>query len=100
MMSFSPQPKPRPRIQDRIAVKLAREAKARAFRKAVWDRDECHCRHCGQRVGHTIGHAWSGEVHHRHGRRVRPEDRFNPDMAVLLCSLCHTNPTVIARFRT
>ena len=93
-------PKPRPRIQDRIAVKLEREAKDRAFRKAVWERDGGLCRHCGRPVKRSSDRLEArGEVHHRHGRRVRPGDRFNPDMAVLLCSLCHADPAVIARLR-
>lgn len=100
-MAIHPQPKPRPCILDRIAVKLEREAKDRAFRQAVWARDGWICRACGGRVNRTPNRfATRGEVHHRHGRRVRPEDRFNPDMAVLLCSMCHADKAVIARFRT
>ena len=96
-----PQPKPRPRIQDRIAAKRAREHRALAFRLAVWARDASQCRACGCPVKRTTEAVqWRGEVHHRHGRNVRPEDRFNPDMAVLLCSLCHSDQAVIARFRT
>ena len=96
-----PQPKPPPVILDRVQRRFALEAKARAFRRAVWARDGACCCHCGRRVlktHQTVSRR--GEVHHRHGRRVRPEDRFNPDMAVLLCSLCHADPAVIARFRT
>lgn len=100
-MSVHPQPKPRPRILDRIAVKLEREAQDRAFRKAVWERDGAACRACGRAVKRTADRLQArGEVHHRHGRHVRPEDRFNPDMAVLLCQPCHADPAVIARFRT
>lgn len=95
-----PQPKPRPRILDRIEYKRELEAKDREFRRAVWLRDGGKCRHCGRKVARTMTlSAEQGHVHHRHGRRVRPEDRFNPDMAVLLCATCHYNPAVIAKYR-
>lgn len=93
-------PKPTPRLIDRVAHKREREAKAAAFRKAVWARDGSKCRHCGRRVVHTAALVPSrGEVHHRRGRNVAPEDRFNVRAAVLLCGVCHRLPGVIAAFR-
>ena len=93
-------PKPRPRILDRMQYKRELEAKDRAFRLAVWVRDGGKCRHCGRGVTRTLTVGpRQGQVHHRHGRRVRPEDRFNPDMAVLLCAVDHADPVVIAKFR-
>lgn len=93
-------PKPRPRILDRVARKRELEAKDRAFRKAVWARDEGFCRACGVKVKRTVlPEPYQGHVHHRHGRRVRPEDRFKVGRAVLLCAICHADPVVIARFR-
>jgi 5-methylcytosine-specific restriction endonuclease McrA len=70
-----------------------REKAARAFRDAVWDRDEGRCRHCGVWCVRTPREAggWDdiGHVHHLRGRNVAPKDRYNPDRAVLLCAKCH-----------
>lgn len=100
MTTFAPQPKPQRRVVDRIAEKRALEAKGRAFRKAVWERDEGCCRHCGRVVIKTLEHVPNrGEVHHRRGRNVTPENRFNVDEAVLLCLEDHGDPVVIAIFR-
>lgn len=100
MSGFAPQPKPRPRVLDRIAYRKDREAKHRAFVAAVWVRDGGLCRHCGRKVLKTMQAVPSrGEVHHIHGRNVAPADRYNPKAAVLLCLLCHKDPAVIARFR-
>lgn len=93
-------PKPRPQILDRVAYKRAADQQAQAFRRAVWARDEGICRSCGRKVIHTIDAVPNrGEVHHRRGRNVAPEDRYNVKKAVLLCLLCHGDPDVIARFR-
>lgn len=93
-------PKPQPDILDRIADKRERETKARAFRAAVWLRDGGLCRACGCVVQHTIDVVPNrGEVHHRRGRNVTPEDRYNVKAAVLLCLVCHKDPGVIALFR-
>ena len=98
MTSF---PKPRARVLDRIAAKREREAKALAFRLAVWRRDRSQCQHCGRGVKRTCALAADqGHVHHRHGRNVRPADRYTVAMAVLLCAKCHKNQAVIAKFRT
>lgn len=94
-------PKPRPRVLDRVQYKRELEAKDRAFRKAVWERDGKQCRHCRRLVFKTLEPVSNrGEVHHRRGRNVAPEDRFNVDAAVLLCLRCHKDPAVIAKFRT
>lgn len=93
-------PKPRPVIEDRIADKREREKLERAFKLAVWLRDRARCRACDRKVIHSIERiAERGEVHHRRGRNVMPEDRFNVAAAVLLCYRCHCNPSVVARFR-
>ena len=100
-MTFAPQPKPRPRILDRVAYKLERDRRAAAFKAAVWKRDESRCRACGKRVRRTLELVPDqGQVHHRRGRNVAPEDRYNVDRALLLCATCHKDPKVIARFRT
>lgn len=93
-------PKPRPIIEDRIAYKREREQQERAFKLAVWLRDKARCRHCGRKVIHTIDAVPErGEVHHRRGRNVTPEDRFNVDEALLLCLRCHKSPAVVAQYR-
>ena len=93
-------PKPRPIIEDRIVYKRAREQRERAFKLAVWLRDGARCRHCGRKVIHSIDRiAERGEVHHRRGRNVAPENRYNVDEAVLLCYRCHCSPSVVAKFR-
>lgn len=99
-MTFSPCRKPRAIIEDRIASKREREAKALAFRLAVLTRDENHCRACHRLVRRTQeAVAERAEVHHRRGRNVAPEDRYNVKAAVTLCLRCHKDPEVIAKFR-
>ena len=93
-------PKPRPRVVDRIARRREREAKAQAFRSAVWKRDEGRCQVCSRRVIHTLELvANAGHVHHRRGRRVAPGDRYVVHEAVLLCGRCHGDPTVNVALR-
>lgn len=93
-------PKPQTRLVDRILYKREREAKERAFKLAVWVRDGGRCRYCGRKVIHTIELVPErGECHHRRGRNVTPENRFNVDEAVLLCATHHRDPRVIAKFR-
>lgn len=95
-----PQPKPRRRVIDRIAYKLELDKQAQAFRKAVWERDGSRCRHCDRIVIKTLEHVPNrGEVHHRRGRRVAPEDRYNVAKALLLCLKCHGDKDVIALYR-
>jgi len=95
-----PCPKPKPRVLDRVQYKRAHEKRARDFRTAVWLRDDFHCRSCGRHVYRTLDAVPErGEVHHRRGRNVAPEDRYNVTEAVLLCLVCHSDPAVIARFR-
>lgn len=95
-----PCPKPRRRVVDRVAEKRERDAKASAFRQAVWKRDEGRCRHCGKTVIRTVELLPNaGHVHHRRGRNVAPEDRYTVERAVLLCGRCHADPDVIAKFR-
>ncbi len=73
---------------------------ATTFRNAVWKRDGGRCRHCERRVVRTLELIpEAGHVHHRRGRNVAPEDRYNVHEAVLLCARCHANPNVINIFR-
>lgn len=69
-----------------------------AFRNDVWLRElakgdgEAYCQRCGrgplQRTRDVLAR-WAGHVAHLRGRRVAPEDRFNPDKAELCCRDCH-----------
>ncbi len=94
-------PKAKARVLERIDVKAQRAKQERAFLNAVWSRDGSRCRGCNARVFRAnVDMLKRGEVHHRHGRHVKPEDRFNVDAAVLLCKKCHADPATIARFRT
>lgn len=87
-------PKPEARKKTKARQQRADAKRAKTFRFAVWIRDGSHCRHCGQELwnrefipgltGDLVGH-----VHHLRGRNVAPEDRYNPDKAVLLCARCH-----------
>lgn len=93
-------PKPRPQLHDRVADKRDAEARMRAFKRQVWERDEGRCRFCARRVIKCLeATAQRGEVHHRRGRRVAPQDRYNVAEAVLLCGWCHLDPDVIQHFR-
>lgn len=80
------QPKPKPRLLDRVAYKKQREEQARVFRAKVWARDKGRCVVCQRVVKRTLGlDPLRGEVHHLRGRNVAPEDRFNVHKAVLVC---------------
>ena len=99
-MTFKPQPKPRPRIVDRIAVRKERERKAQDFRVAIWLRDQGRCQVCYRKVIHTLELVPNaGHVHHRRGRNVAPGDRYVVHEAVLLCRRCHADPDVVLKLR-
>lgn len=81
-----PCPKPQPRVRDRMAVKRDADKRGKAFRDAVWHRDGGRCRNCHRHCFRTMEHIPErGEVHHRRGRNVTPENRYNVNEAVLLC---------------
>ncbi len=85
---------PKHAIETRLEVKSAKEkadTKALlAFRAEVWRRDGGKCRVCGVKVQKTLAlTANRAEVHHRRGRRVAPEDRYNAAAALLTCLKCH-----------
>lgn len=82
-------PKP-DRLSERAKAKRERFLKGREFRRVVWARDQGLCQYCHVRVKKTLElHPDRGEVHHKRGRNVAPEDKYNPDTAVLLCLACH-----------
>lgn len=71
----------------RVRAKARRETE---FRNAVWARDDHRCRLCGRRVRRTLTRCpEQGHVHHLRGRRVAPEDLYNPAAALLVCAVCH-----------
>lgn len=87
-------PKPSARLTDRVQYKKQRDEQARVFRQHVWSRDRGKCVVCKRVVKRTLGlDPLRGEVHHRRGRNVAPEDRCNPAAAVLTCLLCHLKLT-------
>ena len=88
------QPKPTPRLTDRISYKKQREEQDRTFRAKVWARDRGRCRICHRAVKRVFGlNPLRGEVHHLRGRRVAPEDRWNVDRAILVCLFDHLRLT-------
>jgi predicted HNH restriction endonuclease len=61
-----------------------------AFRAAVFKRDGGKCRICHKKVVRTLALvANRAEAHHKRGRRVAPEDRYNVATALLTCAKCH-----------
>ena len=85
-----PCPKPE-RGEDRITRRRAREAQAQRFRQTVWLRAAGTCEVCGRAVIRTLDvlREDAGHVAHNRGRRVAPEDKYNPDAALLKCRTCH-----------
>ncbi len=79
---------------DAKVAKLKQQAKDQAvFVSAVWARDKV-CVYCGCHVVKSLELKPNrGEVHHLSGRRVKPEDRYNVNRAVLLCAKDHQRAT-------
>ena len=87
-------PKPAPRLTERMTRKRQRDEQARVFRAKVWARDKGRCVVCRRVVKRTRGlDPLRGEVHHKRGRNVAPEDRYNPDAAALICLFDHVKLT-------
>jgi 5-methylcytosine-specific restriction endonuclease McrA len=83
-------PKPQPRVKDRVAYKIEQSKLGTAFRQAVWKRDESRCQRCNRLCRRTMELVPErGEVDHKRGRNVAPEDRYNVSAAQLLCHSCH-----------
>jgi 5-methylcytosine-specific restriction endonuclease McrA len=93
-LPFFPQPKPGAKLADKTAAKRVDEKKLAKLRADVWARDKGRCVKCQRKVVHTLSLVPErGEVHHKRGRRVAPEDRYNAKAAVLLCAECHGKVT-------
>lgn len=73
--------------------RIARMKAGKAFREAVFVRDGLICQQCGRVVRRTLDVLAPDAAHiaHDRGRRVDPENRFNPDYARVTCSRCHLN---------
>mgnify|MGYP001591419205 FL=1 len=86
-------PKPEPRAKTKRRRDRARANLAASMRVIVWVRDKARCRVCGVSVwppsSVSSENPRNGHVHHLRGRNVAPENRYNPDAAVLLCQKCH-----------
>jgi 5-methylcytosine-specific restriction endonuclease McrA len=88
------QPKKATKLADKTAEKREDEKQLAAMRRAVWARDKGQCQKCKRKVVQTLSLVPErGEVHHKRGRRVAPEDRYDPKKCVLLCASCHTKIT-------
>ena len=78
------------RLQESTAQTAVDRKADRQFRSAVWRRDEGRCRLCARVVRRTLTVCpEQGHVHHLRGRRVAPQDRYNPKAAILVCRSCH-----------
>jgi 5-methylcytosine-specific restriction endonuclease McrA len=78
------------RLTDRIAQKQVAQKLARAFKAAVWARDQGRCQRCGIRVIKTLAlDPKRGEIHHVHPRSTAPSRKFDVNNAVLWCRKCH-----------
>jgi 5-methylcytosine-specific restriction endonuclease McrA len=87
-------PKGKTQLADKKAEKREDEKKLAAMRLIVWAREKGHCKLCKRKVIPTLSLVPNrGEVHHKRGRRVAPEDRYNAKKAVLLCAECHGKVT-------
>ena len=90
-------PKPA-RGQGRKARQRSKRQQGEDFRDTVWNRatdayGDAYCEQCGDgpllRVADPL-HPAAGHVAHNRGRLVAPEDKFNPDAALLKCGRkCH-----------
>ena len=85
-------PKGKTRLEQRIEAQPLTLVTEKAFRAAVWKRDESKCRCCGRKVVKSMSRVPErGEVHHIHGRAG--DLRFEARAAVLACLRCHERVT-------
>jgi 5-methylcytosine-specific restriction endonuclease McrA len=87
-------PKGKTQLEDTTAAKRRDDVKLAAMRKDVWRRDGGVCQQCGRKVIRTLALVPNrGEVHHRRGRNVAPESRYDAGQCLLLCAECHDKVT-------
>jgi len=78
------------RLEEKADKQKADTKALLAFRVAVFKRDGGKCRICHKKVVRTLALvANRAEAHHKRGRRVAPEDRYNVAAALLTCAACH-----------
>lgn len=102
-----PVPKGKTRKQQKAKRDREDANQLKAFRDAVWRREEdamigyeahvpnivqamARCQNCGAIVRRGPGIILTGEVHHRIGRRHKAT-RYDPDNGILLCRGCHND---------
>jgi len=82
-------PKPLTRAELKATATRHAHRLERAWKHAIWSRDNGHCRACGRRVVKSFAYApHRGECHHLVQRAIQAT-RWDPDYAVLLCAACH-----------
>ena len=89
-------PKPPPHVVTKVAKAKTKAQQAKAFREAVWMRDEGRSRASGTplRSSGTVDWTRLGEVHHGRKRSTHPADRFDPSNGILLSKQEHAFATV------
>ena len=83
--------------QARKARQRTKRQQGEDFRDRVWNRatdayGDAYCEQCGAGPllrGADPLHPAAGHVAHNRGRNVAPEDKYNPDAALLKCRKCH-----------
>ena len=77
------------RLEAQVSADRTDALAERAFRAAVWKRDQGKCRVCGCRVVRTLTVTPKrGDVHHIAPRAVRAV-RFDPRNGLLVCAMDH-----------
>ena len=83
-------PKPSPRVLAKPLEKKSKEAKHKAFRRAVWIRDHGKSRASGKPLAHSgVDYSAVGEVHHVLARSTHPDKVFEVAIGILLSKSEH-----------
>ena len=81
---------PKPSLPTKTQRKTLEDKRGRAFRDAVWEREQARDRATGQILSRVHSSSFvRGEVCHLKGRRVAPELKYNPRNAILLSAEHH-----------
>jgi predicted HNH restriction endonuclease len=79
------------RLKAKTADRRDDEKRLAQMRAIVIARAGGRCERCERRVIRTLTlQANRAEVHHKRGRNVAPQDKFNPDACECLCLACHS----------
>lgn len=90
--AMTPIPKPEPLKRQKARKAREDTKRAKAFREAVWERDEGRCRVCGSLVSlFAASAAWwlVGHVHHIKLRSLAKREKYDPSNGALVCQSCH-----------